>query len=105
EPRLAGLRLLADPLEPALDMIAICDEELELQRLEIVTRRPGTRESVQHDEQSIDLTQISEQRRTCPAHLDDANRRRRHLSSVDDLCDTGQPFVRNRGHADVTRCT
>jgi len=32
----ARLRLLLDALEPALDMVAVGDEQLELERLEIV---------------------------------------------------------------------
>src|SRR5205807_8812083 len=42
--RVARLRLLAHPLEAPLDMVAVGDEQLEAQRLEIVRRRARPRE-------------------------------------------------------------
>ncbi len=43
--RVARLRLLLDPLEPSLDVVAVGDEQLELERLEIVVGRRQPRRS------------------------------------------------------------
>src|ERR671922_2221348 len=59
--RVAGLRLLGDALEPALDVVAVGDEQLELQRLEIVRGHAGAGEAVEHDEQRVDLAQVPQQ--------------------------------------------
>ena len=76
------LRLLLDALEPALDVIAVCNEQLELQRLEVVIRNTRTGEAIEHDEERVDLTQIPEQCRPGAAHFGHANRRRRDLARL-----------------------
>ena len=58
--RVARLRLLRDALEPALDVVAVGDEQLEPQRLEVVVRNVRAGEAVEHDEQRVDLTQVPE---------------------------------------------
>ena len=83
--RVARLRLLRDALEPPLDVVAVGDEQLELQRLEVVGRHPRAGEAVEHDEQRVDLPQVAEQRRPGAAHVDDADRGRRDLARVDDV--------------------
>ena len=80
-----GLRLLRDAFEPLLDVVAVGDEQLELQRLEIVGGNLRAGEAVEHDEQRVDLPKVAEQRRPGPAHLGDADRRRRHLARLDDV--------------------
>jgi hypothetical protein len=47
--RIPGFRLLPDALQPALDVVAVGDEELELQRLEVVGRDAGAGEPVEDD--------------------------------------------------------
>ena len=96
--RVARLRLLRDALEPLLDVVAVGDEQLELQRLEIVVRDARPREAVEHDEQRVDLAQVAEQRRAGAAHLDDANRRGRDLARIDDVGELLQPRIRDRRH-------
>ena len=56
--QLARLRLLRDALEPSLDVIPICDQQLEPQSLQVVGGNPGAREAVEDDEQRIYLAQI-----------------------------------------------
>ncbi len=83
--RVAGLRLLRNALEAPLDMVAVGDEQLELQRLEVVRRDARAGEAVEHDEQRVDLAQVAEQRRPGAAHLDDTHRGRRHLARLHDV--------------------
>ena len=99
--RVARLRLLRDALEPALDVVAIGDEQLEAQRLEIVVRDVRAGEAVEHDEQRVDLTQVAEQRRPSSANFDDADRRRRDLARLDDVRELLQARIRDRGHRDL----
>ena len=80
----ARLRLLRDALVPALDVIAIGDEQLELERLEVVGGRRVRREAVEHREDRVDLAQVAEQRRARARDVDDADRRRRHLPGRDE---------------------
>ena len=63
EPRVSRLRLLPDAFEAPLDVVAVGDEELELQRLEVVRRNARAREPVEDDKQGVDLAQIAEQLR------------------------------------------
>ena len=59
--RVAGLRLLLDALDPLLDVVAVGDEQLELELLEIVGL-------ANDDEQRVDLPQLAERGRSrgCP---------------------------------------
>src|SRR5207302_390295 len=82
--RVARLRLLPDALEPPLDVIAVGDEQLELQRLQVVVRHPRAGEPVEDDEERVDLTQLAEQLRTGAAHLHHANGGRRDLARLHD---------------------
>ena len=79
ELRVARLRLLLDPLEPPLDVVAVGDEQLEPQVLEIAGRVGAGREAVEDDEQRVDLAQVPEQRRPRAGHVLDADRGRRDL--------------------------
>ena len=53
-------------------MVAVGDEQLEAQRLEVVRGHAGAREAVEDDEQRVDLAQVPEQRRPGAGHVDDA---------------------------------
>ena len=105
ELEIARLRLLRHALEPLLDMVAIGDEQLELQRLEIVRRNPRSGEAVEHDEKRIDLPQITQERRPRTAHLDDTDRRRRHLARLHDVGELLQAWVGDRRHSDLAART
>ena len=48
-------------------MVAVGDEQLELQRLEVVAGIPRPGPAVEDDEQSVDLAQVAEQRRPVPS--------------------------------------
>src|SRR5581483_9770093 len=78
--RVPGFRLLGDALETTLDVVAVGDEQLELQRLEIVLRDARAREAVENDEERVYLAQLPEQLRPGTAHLDDPDRGRRDLA-------------------------
>ena len=66
----------AHPLEPPLDVVAVGDEQLELERLEVSVGIGSGREAVRDGQQRVDLTQVAEQlRRPCPA------RRRRAIAA------------------------
>ena len=95
------LRLLHDPLQPLLDMVAVGDEQLELQVLQVAGRISPGREAVEHDEQRVDLAQVSEQRGPGPRNVLNADRRRRDLLRVHDLRQRIQPRIGDRSHADV----
>ena len=60
--RIARLRLLAHPLEPPLDVVAVGDEQLEPERLEVALRVASAREAVGDGEQRVRLAQAAEQR-------------------------------------------
>ena len=83
--RVTGLRLLLDALEPALDVVAVGDEQLELERLEIVVRRRVRAEAAQHHEQRVDLPEVPELRCARAGHVLDADRRGRDLACLHDL--------------------
>ena len=85
ELRVARLRLLRDPLEPLLHVIAVGNEELELQRLEIVVGNPRAGPVVEHGEERVDLAEVSEELRAGPGNVDDADRRGRHLLRLHDV--------------------
>ena len=57
--RLAGLRLLRDAFESALDVVAVGHENLEPERFEIVRGNARARKAVEDDEQCVDLAQVS----------------------------------------------
>ena len=99
--RIAGFRLLRHAFEPSLDVIAIRDEQLELQRLEIGRRLARARPAVQHGEQRVDLPEVPEQRRARAGHVDDANRGRRDLLRRDDARELIEALVRDRRHPDM----
>jgi hypothetical protein len=99
--RIAGFRLLRDPLEPSLDVVAVRHEQLELQPLQVALRIRARRESVHHGDQCIDPAQVAEQLRPGPRHVDDACRRGSHLRRRHNLRDLPQPLVRDRRHPDV----
>jgi hypothetical protein len=82
-------------------MIAVGDEQLEAQRLQIVGRDARAGETVEHDEQRIDLAEVAEQLRAGPANLDDTDRCRRHLPCADDVRNLRQARIRDSRHADV----
>src|SRR5436305_394129 len=81
--------------------VAVGDEQLELQRLEVVGRNAGAGEPVEHDEQRVDLAQVAEKRWTGAAHLHDADRGRRDLARSDNLGQLLQAGIRNRRHPDL----
>ena len=58
--RLARLRFLRDPLVAALDVVAVGDEQLELQGLEVVLGGRSVREAVEHREDRVDLAKVPE---------------------------------------------
>ena len=99
--RVAGLRLLRHALVAALDVIAVCDEQLELERLEVVVRCRPVREPVEDGEDRVDLPEVAEQLRTGAGHVDDSDRRRGHLAGGDELGEPPEPPVGDRRHADV----
>ena len=55
EARVAGLRLGANPVEALLDVIAVGDDELELDRLQVVGGIGLRAEVVQHGDQCVRL--------------------------------------------------
>ena len=52
---IAGLRLLPHSLEPALDVVAVGDDELEAEGLQVGCRIGPLREPVEHGEERIRL--------------------------------------------------
>src|SRR5207248_6781328 len=54
------LRLLRDALQPPPHMVAVGDEELKLQRLEVVGGDARAGEAVEDDEERVDLPQVAQ---------------------------------------------
>src|SRR5438067_7291046 len=101
EARVPRLRLLPDPFEPSLDVVAVCHQQLELERLEVVGGDAGAGEPVEDDEERVHLPQIAEQLWTRPGNVDDAHGRRRDLPRIDRLGELLEPLVRDLRHPDV----
>ena len=100
EPRVARLRLLPDALEALLDVVAVGDDELELERPQVVV--------------GVRVGRSRERRRSarppCAARrdggaqsrrVDDAGSRGRRLRGALDLGHRPEPLVRHRRHAHV----
>src|SRR6478735_4191074 len=100
-PCVARLRLLLHPLVATLDVVAVGDEQLELQCLEIVVRRRAVGEAVEHREDGVDLTEVAEKLRSRARNVHDADRCRRHLLRLDELGEPAEALVGDRRHADV----
>ena len=83
------------------DVVAVGDEQLELQVLEVAGRIGARREAVEDDEQRVDLAQVAEQRRPRAWNVLDANRDRGDLPRRDDLSERVEARVGDLGHADV----
>ena len=83
--RVARLRLFGDALEPALDVVAIGDQQLQRERLEVTCGIGVRPEAAQHDEQGVDLPQVAELRLAGAGNVLDPDRRRRDLACVHDL--------------------
>jgi hypothetical protein len=101
ELRVARFRLLRHPLEALLDVVAIGDEQLELQALEIDVRVGASREAVRNRHESVDAAQVPEQPRPRSRHVDHPRGGLRHLRRGDHLGDPVEPLVADRRHPDV----
>jgi hypothetical protein len=95
------LRLLLDALVPALDVVAVRNEQLEPKRLEVVRRRRALREAVEHREDRVHLAQVPEQLGAGARHIDHPDRGGRRLLRGDELGEPAEPVVRDRRHADI----
>jgi hypothetical protein len=95
------LRLLLHALEAPLHVVAVRDEELERQRLEVRGRIARAAERVEHHQERVDLTEVPEELGTRAGNVHDAHGRRGDLLRVDDLREPEEAAVGHRGHADV----
>ena len=94
ERRIARLGLLPHPLEAALDVILVGDEQLELER--------GQLAQVADDcEERVGAANPAELRGCSARNVDQPDRRRCLLRGAHDLGDLGQPLVRDRRDPDV----
>ena len=82
-------------------MVAVCDEQLQLERLEVAARVGVGAEAAQHDKQRVDLTQVPELSLARARNVLHADRRRSDLLRVHDLRERGEALVGDRRHADV----
>ena len=82
-------------------MIAIRDQQLELQGDEIVVGIACSRPGVEDDEQRVGLAEVAEQLRACPRDVDHAQNGGRDLLRLLNVRDGPEALVRNRRHADV----
>jgi hypothetical protein len=99
--RVARLGLFGDALEPPLNVVAVGDEQLELQRLEVRRRIARPRPAVEDGKQRVVLPQVPEQRCSGSRYVDDPHRRRRHLLGVDDVREPAEACIGDLRHADV----
>ena len=105
ELRVAGLRLLRDPLEPPLDVVAVGDEQLEPQRLEVIVgdaRPPSTRPARPAARRPAAGSRAA--RRRSPARRRRGSRPASPSARRHDARDLVQPRVRDRRHPDVLAC-
>ncbi len=98
---IARLGLLLDSFQPALDVLVVGDEELQLERLEIAGRVRVLAPAVQDGEQRVDLAETAEKLTAGARHVDDPHGGRRDLLGRDDRGDLVEPRVGDRRHADV----
>ena len=97
---IARLRLLADALEPPVDVLAVGDDELEAERLEVGGGIGLVGEAVEHGEERIGLTKLAGNLRA-PGHVDDSDRGRRRLLRADDLREPVESVVRDHRHPEI----
>jgi hypothetical protein len=72
--RIAALRHRPHPLEALLDVVAVGDDELEPDRLEVVRRIRVRTEASQHCEQRVGLPQLAENGRAQTGRVDELDR-------------------------------
>jgi hypothetical protein len=77
--RVAGFRLLCNAFEAPLHVVAVGDEQLELQVLEVALRIGAWRESVDDGENRVRLAEVAELCGSGARNVDHADRGRRHL--------------------------
>ena len=94
------LGFLANALETPVDVLPICDDELETKGLEVGGRTCFLREAAENREQRVRLPQLAGDLGT-PRHVHDPDRRRGHLLRPDDLREPFQPVVGDHGHPEV----
>jgi hypothetical protein len=82
-------------------MIAVGDDHLELQRLEIAAGIGIVREAVEDGEESVRLAQAPGEVGGRRGHVDDADRRGRRLLRADERREAIETVVGDDGHADV----
>ena len=75
-------------------MVAIGDEKLERQRLEVISGNARAGETVENDEKRVHLPQIAEKLRSRPGDVDHPHRRGRHLARADRCGEPVKPLVR-----------
>ena len=92
--RVSRLRVLAHLLQPALDVVAIGDDHLQLQGLEIARGIGVLREPVDDGQQRVGLPEPAGNVDLRRGHVDDADRRRRDLARPDELREATDPIVR-----------
>ena len=89
QPRITRLRLRSHALEPRLDVVAVCDEQLQLELLEVAGGIGARREPVDHAQQRVDAPEVAEQRRAGAGHVLHADRGRRRLRRAVHARDVG----------------
>ena len=97
---IARLRLLAHALETPIDVLAVGDDQLETERLEVGGGIGILGEAVEHREQRIGLAKLAGNLRAA-GHVDDPDRRRCHLLRADDLREPVESIVRDHRHPEV----
>src|SRR5207244_4946622 len=73
ETGISGLRLLRHAFEPPLDVVAVRDEQLELERLEVIGGNARAGKAVENHQKRIHLAQVPEELRTRSGNVDDAD--------------------------------
>ena len=82
-------------------MVAVGDEQLELQRLEVVLRHARAGEAVEDDEQRVDLPQLAEQLRPGPGTSTTRTAAGVTLRACTTSRELVEPRVGDLRHADV----
>ena len=101
QPRVAGLRQRTYALEALLDVVAVGDDQLELDRLEVVLRVGLRAEAAQHGDERIGLAQLAEDGRAQPGQVDDLDSGGSRLVGALDFGDRLETLVGDRGDANV----
>ena len=101
QPRITRLRLRTDALEPCFHVVAVRDQQLQLELLEVAGGIGSGREAVGDAQEGVDAAEVAEQRSAGPRNVLHPDRGGRELRRALDPRDRVETSVSDLRHADV----